>query len=51
MRLTPMMPARELGVGKTAFAEELATFRGSCFYVVAMESAQTGAALSGSAQY
>ena len=36
---------------KTAFAKELATFLSSGFYSVAVENAQTGAALGGSAQY
>ena len=51
VRLPPIMLAGEPGVGKTAFAKELATFLGGGFYSVAMENAQTGAALSGSAQY
>jgi ATP-dependent Lon protease len=51
VRLPPMMLAGEPGVGKTAFAKDLATFLGGGFYNVAMENAQTGAGLSGSAQY
>ena len=51
VRLPPMMLAGEPGVGKTAFAKQLATFLGGGFYSVAMENPQTGAALSGRTQY
>lgn len=51
VRLPPILLAGEPGIGKTAFARDLATLLDSGFFSHSLETAQSGATIAGSSRY